>query len=112
MGFPISCVIMVARVASSPRICSYHLRRTADRSNAVFAFHDAKAATDFSMACRASSTVASGARSSTALVAGLMMSKDFMVPLTQDEAWSGAALTESCGSCQFPALRSFHVLQE
>ena len=75
MGFPISCVMRRARVASSPRINSYHLRRTAERSNAVVAFQDANAATDFSIACFASSAVASGARSRTALVAGLMMSK-------------------------------------
>jgi hypothetical protein len=49
-----------------------------ERSNAVVAFHDANAATDRSMADRASSADASGATSSTALVAGFVTSKDFM----------------------------------
>jgi hypothetical protein len=81
MGLPISCVIIFASVASSARMSSYHLRRTADRSNAVFDFHDTKAATDLSIASFASSTEASGARSRTALVAGLMTSKVAIIPL-------------------------------
>ena len=65
----------------SSRISSYHLRSTAERSKAVVTFHNAKAVTDRSIASLASSTEASGAESSTALVAGLMMSKVAMALL-------------------------------
>jgi hypothetical protein len=84
IGLPISCVINRAMASSSFRIVSRHLRRMSERSKAVFAFHVEKALTARSTACFASSTDRSGARSRTALVAGLMTLNVAMTPYSSD----------------------------